>query len=139
MGREEILDDMIEVGPLDKDQFLKVKETLTRIGVKYEPKDSGKPRLTQQCHVLHSAGRYFICHFKQLFLLDGKAEATNYTDRDEDILFKTVNLLEDWGLVKPLDEVERVGVHVSVVPYSSKQDYELKSNYKLGKVKNGKH
>lgn len=132
LTKDEILDDMIEIHELDKDAFLKVRETLTRIGfVKQHPGDD-KKTLTQQCHVLHSRGRYFICHFKQLFLLDGKEQTTIYTDRDEDALFKTVNLLESWGLVEPLEEIEKVNAHIQTIPYGAKSDYILKSNYTIG-------
>lgn len=133
MGREDILSDMIEVEPLDKDEFLKVRETLTRIGFKFVDKEGGKPKLVQQCHVLHSGGRYFICHFKQLFLLDGRSKSTNYTEFDDGVLLKTVNLLEGWGLIKPFDEIEKVDVHVLAIPFKQKDEYILKSNYKLGK------
>lgn len=130
---ESVLEDMIEVEPLDKDGFLKVRETLTRVGTVTRQTDSEVPRLTQMCHVLHSSGRYFICHYKQLFLLDGKSEKTNYTEKDEDTLFKVVNLLEGWNLIAPKDEIEKVDCHVQAIAFKEKANYELKSNYRLGK------
>ena len=91
-------DDMLEVGLKEPDDFLKVRETLSRIGVA-----SRKDRtLFQSCHILHKQGKYFIVHFKELFALDGKD--TNLSENDIARRNTIANLLQDWGLVKVVSE-----------------------------------
>ena len=97
-------DDMLEVGLKEPDDFLKVRETLSRIGVA-----SRKDRtLFQSCHILHKQGKYFIVHFKELFALDGKD--TNLSENDIARRNTIANLLQDWGLVKVVSESE-VNLH----------------------------
>ena len=114
--------------------FLKVKETLTRIGIASKPRDDDGPRtLTQSCHILHKHGQYAIVHFKELFSLDGK-----YSDISEDDLFRRnviAKLLADWNLVSLQDAVDisisnvNVPRTVTIVPYKDKSRWEFKSKY----------
>lgn len=130
---DELMDHMFEIEPLDRDGFLKVRETLTRMGI-LSVKD-GEKTLTQVCHVLKKRDRYFICHFKHLFLLDGKFTRTDYADIDDARLFKVVQLLSGWNLIEPISTLETdFGAHITVVPFREKDDYILKCNYKIGKV-----
>jgi hypothetical protein len=129
-----IIDSLVEVTLPSQDSFLKVKETLTRIGVA-----SKKDKiLYQSCHILHKQGRYYIVHFKELFVLDGK---TN-TISDEDLARRNtiVNLLEEWGLVKTVD-VEKVQdpvaplSQIKVLPHKEKDEWSLVAKYSIGKRK----
>ena len=90
---QELIDSMIEVGLQEQEDFLKVRETLTRIGVASR-KDK---TLYQSCHILHKQGRYYIVHFKELFALDGKP--TNFNEEDQGRRNTITNLLAEWGLV----------------------------------------
>lgn len=125
---------LIEVEPLNTDEFLKVKETLTRIGIVSRKNEEERPTLWQSVHVLHKRGRYFILSFKQLFLLDGKTKETNFTQEDKDRVIIVANMLQSWGLVtllkdhKPTDE----NVRVVVIPYSKKEEWQLRSKYSIG-------
>lgn len=125
-----LMEQFIEVEALDTDSFLKVKETLTRIGLPGKRTDE-KPVLWQTAHILHKRGRYFICHFKQLFQLDGRDE-TDFTEEDEDRLEFITFLLEEWGLVKSLFEIQKPKVNVMIIPFSEKGKWDLRSKYTLG-------
>jgi hypothetical protein len=127
---EKLVESFFEVDALDTDSFLKVKETLTRIGLPGKRTD-GRPVLWQTAHVLQKRGHYFICHFKQLFQLDGRTE-TEFTDEDEDRLEFIVCLLEEWGLVKSVFEIQKPRVNVMIIPHSDKHAWDLKSKYTLG-------
>lgn len=129
---ELLMDGFFEIEPLDTDQFLKVKETLTRIGIASRKRGENKPTLWQSCHILHKRGRYFICHFKQLFLLDGRTKVTNFDDEDYDRTEYIVSLLEEWGLIKSLFDVEKPKVNVVVIPYGKKNEWSLRSKYTIG-------
>lgn len=132
MVKQKLIDTFFEIEPLDRDQFLKVRETLTRVGLPARSPD-GKQTLWQTCHVLHKQGRYFIVHFKQLFLLDGRSKVTNFTEEDEDRTEFIVNLLESWGLVTSLVEVDsEIEANVLIIPYKDKQKWNLKAKYTLG-------
>ncbi|WEM34293.1 translation repressor protein [Xanthomonas phage X1] len=134
--KQELLESFFEIEPLNKDQFLKVRETLTRIGL--PSKRNGDQTLWQTCHVFHKQGRYYIVHFKQLFLLDGRTDVTDFTDEDEDRLEFIVNLLEQWGLVTSLVEVDaRVESNVMIIPYRDKHKWSLRVKYSLGNTDNG--
>lgn len=139
MDRNELLETFHEVEALDTNQFLKVKETLTRIGLPGKKGTDGKPVLWQSCHILHKKGRYYICHFKQLFQLDGRINVTDFSDEDEDRLDYIVALLEEWGLVKPIFETCRPDVNVLVIPYSDKAKWNLRCKYSVGEKKFIKH
>ena len=123
--------DMVEVSLSEPDDFLKVRETLTRIGVA-----SRKERkLYQSCHILHKQGRYFIVHFKELFALDGKN--TNLTENDISRRNTIAKLLLDWGLVNIISELGEVAPlsQIKVLSYSDKNDWVLETKYNIGKKK----
>ena len=125
--------DMVEVSLSEPDDFLKVRETLTRIGVA-----SRKERkLYQSCHILHKQGRYYIVHFKELFALDGKT--TNLTQNDVQRRNRIAQLLSDWGLVS-IVEAERVEDiaplnQIKVLSFKDKDDWILESKYNIGRKK----
>ena len=122
---------MLEISLKEPDDFLKVRETLSRIGVA-----SRKERkLYQSCHILHKQGRYFIVHFKELFALDGKQ--TNLSENDIARRNTITNLLKDWGLVEVLGEAEPVAPlsQIKVLSYSEKEDWTLETKYNIGNKK----
>ena len=122
----------VEIELVGEDGFLKVKETLTRIGVASR-KDK---KLYQSCHILHKQGRYAILHFKELFMLDGKNN--NFSEEDLSRRNTIVNLLEEWDLVKAKDpsKVEHPVAPLSqikVLPFKEKEEWELVPKYRIGK------
>jgi len=124
-------DQMVEVVLNEPDDFLKVRETLTRIGVASRK----EKKLYQSCHILHKQGRYFIVHFKELFALDGKH--ANLTANDVQRRNRIVRLLADWGLisvVKP-DSVTDIAPlnQIKVLAYKDKSDWVLEQKYNIGK------
>ena len=122
---------MLEVGLKEPDAFLKVRETLSRIGVA-----SRKERkLYQSCHILHKQGRYYIVHFKELFALDGKQ--TNLSENDIARRNTITNLLKDWGLVEVLGDTEPSAPlsQIKVLSYNEKNDWTLETKYNIGKKK----
>ena len=122
---------MLEVGLKEPDDFLKVRETLSRIGVA-----SRKERkLYQSCHILHKQGRYYIVHFKELFALDGKR--TNLSENDIARRNTITNLLKDWGLVYIIGEIAEVAPlsQIKVLAFSEKKDWTLETKYNIGKKK----
>ena len=124
---------MLEVQLNEPDDFLKVRETLSRIGVA-----SRKERkLYQSCHILHKQGRYFIVHFKELFALDGKR--ANITENDIARRNTIPNLLKDWGLVTLVGEMgEQAPLsQVKVLSFKEKNEWELETKYNIGKKKEG--
>ncbi len=125
--------DMVEVSLSEPDDFLKVRETLTRIGVA-----SRKERkLYQSCHILHKQGRYYIVHFKELFSLDGKR--TNFTLNDLQRRNRIAQLLSDWGLVTVVDatKIEEVAPlnQIKVLAFKDKDEWTLESKYNIGRKK----
>lgn len=129
-----VLREAIEVLLPTPDDFLKVKETLTRIGVASR-KDK---TLYQSCHILHKQGHYYIVHFKELFLLDGKVNQTVFDDSDKARRNAIANMLADWGLVNlcdPLKSVDPVAQssQVTVLPFREKHDWNLVPKYEIGK------
>ena len=114
----------------DPDDFLKVRETLSRIGVA-----SRKEKiLYQSCHILHKQGKYYIVHFKELFALDGKQ--TNLTENDIGRRNRIANLLKDWGLVTiPNGEQQNMSPlsQIKIISFKDKKDWELKTKYNIGK------
>ena len=125
-------DEMLEVGLKEPDDFLKVRETLSRIGVASR-KDK---TLFQSCHILHKQGKYFIVHFKELFALDGKD--TNISENDIARRNTIANLLSDWGLVKVMktDEVKSAPLsQIKVISFKEKNDWKLETKYNIGKKK----
>ena len=122
---------MLEVGLKEPDDFLKVRETLSRIGVA-----SRKERkLYQSCHILHKQGRYYIVHFKELFALDGKK--TNLSENDIARRNTITNLLNDWDLINIIGEVnERAPLsQIKVLSFSEKNEWTLETKYNIGKKK----
>lgn len=121
---------MLEITLNEPDDFLKVRETLTRIGVASR-KDK---KLFQSCHILHKQGRYFIVHFKELFLLDGKK--SNLEENDIARRNTIAQLMSDWGLVsiesaktvEPLAPMRQI----KIIPYKEKQEWELCPKYNIG-------
>lgn len=123
-------DKMLEVTINEPDDFLKVKETLTRIGVASR-KDK---KLYQSCHILHKQGRYFIVHFKELFLLDGKK--SNLEENDIARRNTIATLLSDWGLidvVKTMDIPPAPLRQIKIISYRDKNNWELCPKYNIGK------
>jgi hypothetical protein len=126
-------DQMIEVVLNEPDDFLKVRETLTRIGVASRK----EKKIYQSCHILHKQGKYYIVHFKELFALDGKH--ANLTVNDVQRRNRIINLLSDWGLVTIInpDMVTDVAPlnQIKVLSYKDKDDWVLESKYNIGKKK----
>lgn len=136
-----VVDNLVEVDIISDDNFLKIKETLTRIGLTGKPDQvTQKPTLFQTCHILHKRGRFFIVHFKELFLLDGKPSSF---DGDDRLRRNTiVNLLEKWGLIRIIDKDKVVDVFPDTIPsvkkfrvisYAQKENWNLVPKYNIGK------
>ena len=127
-------DQMVEIVLNEPDDFLKVRETLTRIGVASRK----EKKLYQSCHILHKQGRYFIVHFKELFALDGKY--ANITQNDVQRRNRIIHLLADWGLieVKVPDSVNDIAPlnQIKVISFKDKSDWTLEAKYNIGKKKN---
>jgi hypothetical protein len=123
--------DMLEVILEEPDDFLKVRETLTRIGVASRKEN----KLFQSCHILHKQGRYFIVHFKELFLLDGKK--SNLEDNDLLRRNTIATLLADWVLVKIVDKSKVSECapmrQIKIIPFKDKDKWELCPKYNIGK------
>ena len=126
------LDTFVEVTLRSEDDFLKVKETLTRIGVASEKNKT----LYQSCHILHKRGKYYIVHFKELFALDGKP--SSFDEEDKARRNTIANLLADWELLDLVDESKSSDPTLSmkfikIIPFKEKNEWELVSKYKIGK------
>jgi hypothetical protein len=126
------LDTFVEINLRAEDDFLKVKETLTRIGVASEKNKT----LYQSCHILHKRGKYYIVHFKELFALDGKP--SSFDEEDKARRNTIANLLADWGLIDLLDKSKTAEPIISmkfikIIPFREKNEWELVSKYKIGK------
>ncbi len=131
---EELLDTFIEIEPLNNDEFLKVRETLTRLGIASRKSGDEKPTLWQSCHILHKRGKYYILHFKMLFLLDGRDKRTTLSEEDINRTELIANMLQSWGLVKIKEEVPYNNtVRVVVIPHKEKDNWTLDSKYSIGK------
>jgi hypothetical protein len=126
------IEDMVEVTLNEKDDFLKIRETLTRIGVA-----SKKEKLLyQSCHILHKQGKYYIVHFKELFALDGKP--TDITENDLARRNTIALLLEDWGLLKLVNAKKAEDLQVSlsqikIIGFREKDEWQLVPKYNIGK------
>ena len=129
------IQDLVEVTLNEADDFLKVRETLTRIGVSSK-KDK---TLFQSCHILHKQGKYYIVHFKELFALDGKP--TDLTENDLSRRNAIVKLLQDWGLVKVINESqiqvpEPIFIsQVKIISHKEKHEWQLVPKYNIGSKK----
>ena len=125
------IEDMIEVRLKEDDDFLKVKETLTRIGIA----SRREKKLFQSCHILHKQGRYFTVHFKELFALDGKS--ANFSDNDTERRNTIAQLLADWGLIailnKDVAEKKAPLSQIKVLSFKEKGEWDLQAKYNIGK------
>jgi hypothetical protein len=126
------IEDLLEVTLAKEDDFLKIKETLTRIGVSSKTEN----KLWQSCHILHKKGKYYIVHFKELFLLDGLSSSIDENDvaRRNTI----TKLLEEWGLLSIVDgakaESNLAGINqIKIIPFKEKTNWELIPKYHIGK------
>lgn len=127
-----LVETFIEVRLKSDEDFLKIRETLTRIGVASEK----NKKLYQSCHILHKQGRYYIVHFKELFALDGKP--TDFTSEDKLRRNAIATLLGEWGLVSIVSsqKLEKAPIsQVKILPYKEKKDWELVAKYNIGKKK----
>ena len=123
---------MLEVGLKEPDDFLKVRETLSRIGVASRKEKT----LFQSCYILHKQGKYYIVHFKELFALDGKD--TNLSENDIARRNTIANLLSDWGLVNVVSksDVESAPLsQIKVISFKEKNEWKLETKYNIGKKK----
>ena len=125
--------DMVEVSLGQPDDFLKVRETLTRIGVASRK----EKKIYQSCHILHKQGKYYIVHFKELFALDGKN--TNLSLNDVQRRNRIIRLLSDWGLISVVDssKIEDVAPlnQIKVLAFKEKDEWTLESKYNIGRKK----
>jgi len=125
--------DMVEVSLAEPDDFLKVRETLTRIGVASRK----EKKIYQSCHILHKQGRYYIVHFKELFALDGKH--TNLSLNDVQRRNRIIQLLSDWGLLAVVapEKIENVAPlnQIKVLAFKEKDEWTLESKYNIGRKK----
>ena len=126
------VDQMVEVRLKTDDDFLKVRETLTRIGVASRRDNT----LFQSCHILHKQGKYYIVHFKELFLLDGKP--SNFDESDQGRRNTVTNLLADWGLVEIVDKTKTTEPltplsQIKIIPFKEKNEWNLVPKYNIGR------
>ena len=129
-----MVDTLVEIELAEKNDFLKVRETLTRIGIAAKNQNV----LYQSCHILHKQGKYYIVHFKELFALDGKP--SNISDSDIARRNTIANLIAEWGLVKLVDadrtqEPVAPLSQIKILPHKDKHDWELVAKYNIGKKK----
>lgn len=129
-----IVDTLLEIKLHEEDDFLKVRETLTRIGVASR-KDK---TLYQSCHILHKQGKFYIVHFKEMFSLDGKP--TNFSDEDKGRRNTIAKLLEDWGLITIVDparaqDPKAMLNQIKILPHKEKDDWTLVQKYNIGRKK----
>jgi hypothetical protein len=129
-----LVDSFIEIELPSQENFLKIKETLTRIGISSKTEN----KLYQSCHILHKRGKYYIVHFKELFMLDGLP--TDFPDTDKARRNTICNLLEEWGLLKikyPANTKEPIVPisYLKILPFGQKKDWVLVPKYNIGKKK----
>jgi len=128
----DVVDSLIEITLNNEDDFLKVRETLTRIGIA-SPKEK---RLYQSCHILHKRGKYYITHFKELFALDGKA--TNFSEEDQGRRNAIIQLLSEWDLIEVVnpDSIKEPLVklnQIKIIAHKDKDNWDLIAKYNIGK------
>lgn len=130
----EILETLIEVKIGEEEDFLKIKETLTRIGIASRK----EKKLYQSCHIFHKQGKYYIVHFKEMFAIDGKP--SNFSDEDKGRRNKIVELLQDWDLLKVIDE-HRIKTptasmnQIKIISHKEKNEWLLETKYNMGRKK----
>jgi hypothetical protein len=118
----------------EEEDFLKIKETLTRIGVASRK----EKKLYQSCHIFHKQGKYYIVHFKEMFMIDGKP--SNFSDEDKGRRNKIIELLQDWGLLKVLDS-EKIKEplasmsQIKIINHKEKSEWLLEAKYNMGRKK----
>ena len=124
-------ENMLEITLKQPDDFLKVRETLSRIGVASRK----EKKLYQSCHILHKQGKYYIVHFKELFALDGKE--TNLSENDIGRRNRIASLLSDWGLVSVVGKTEPIAPlsQIKIIAFKEKNDWTLETKYNIGKSK----
>tara|TARA_B100000900_G_scaffold411079_1_gene430065 strand:+ start:1783 stop:2217 length:435 start_codon:yes stop_codon:yes gene_type:complete len=124
-------EDMLEITLKQPDDFLKVRETLSRIGVASRK----EKKLYQSCHILHKQGKYYIVHFKELFALDGKE--TNLSENDIGRRNRIASLLSDWGLVSIIGKTEPIAPlsQIKIIAFKEKSQWNLETKYNIGKSK----
>ncbi len=128
---EDIVNNLIEITFKEKDDFLKIRETLTRIGVASRK----EKELFQSCHILHKRGKYYIVHFKELFLLDGKQ--SNFDESDVSRRNTIIDLLQQWNLISVVDktkieEPKAPLSQIKIVSFKEKQEWKLTAKYSIG-------
>ena len=130
----DLLDSLIEVKIAEEEDFLKIKETLTRIGVASRK----EKKLYQSCHIFHKQGKYYIVHFKEMFAIDGKP--SNFSDEDKGRRNKIIELLQDWQLLKVV-ESEKIKdplasmSQIKIINHKEKNDWTLEAKYNMGRKK----
>jgi len=129
------LDNLVEVTIAEDEDFLKIKETLARIGIASRKEN----KLYQSCHILHKQGKYYIVHFKELFALDGKP--TDFSDEDKGRRNTIVNLLKEWDLVSVvnLEKIESPRApmgQIKIIPHKEKSEWVLEAKYNIGRKRN---
>lgn len=130
----EILNSLVEVKIAEEEDFLKIKETLTRIGIASRK----EKKLFQSCHIFHKQGKYYITHFKEMFALDGKQ--TDFSDEDKGRRNKIIELLSDWGLLTVVNpDVIKAPLasmsQIKIINHKEKGDWILESKYNIGRKK----
>jgi hypothetical protein len=128
------IDSLIEVKIAEEEDFLKIKETLTRIGVASRK----EKKLYQSCHILHKQGKYYVVHFKELFALDGKP--TNWNEEDMGRRNTIIQLLEEWGLIKivepkSIEQPKAPMSQIKILPHKEKAGWTLEAKYNIGRKK----
>ena len=131
MDEQDLIQDLVEITFPEKDDFLKIRETLSRIGVASRK----EKELFQSCHILHKNGKYYIDHFKELFKLDGKQ--TNFDESDLGRRNTIIDLLRQWNLVKVLNPQQILDPRaplsqIKVIPYKEKNEWKLTQKYSIG-------
>lgn len=129
-----MIENLIEVRIAEGEDFLKIKETLTRIGVASRK----EKKLFQSCHIFHKQGKYYIVHFKEMFAIDGKP--FNFTDEDKARRNKIIELLQEWGLLKVLDsESIKTPIasmsQIKILNHKEKDEWVLETKYNMGRSK----
>jgi hypothetical protein len=136
--RESILANFVEVRLFSPDDFLKVKETLTRIGIPVER--PGEPKtLYQTCHIFHKQGKYYVVAFKEMFILDGKASPEDFSENDRARRNRIVALLVSWKLVELVSPIEKIQPQcavrsIKIIPFKEKSEWELIPKYTIGHI-----
>jgi hypothetical protein len=130
-----MIDNLVEVKLVESDNFLLVKETLTRIGIASKKTNT----LYQSCHILHKQGKYYIMHFKELFLLDGKKN-TDFSENDLARRNTIANLLEEWELIEIVNKNKTAEPivpisHIKIIPFKEKNNWILTAKYSIGNKK----